>query len=56
VVVYGDDEPGRTTSDGRPGDEAGTGFLLAGALSGQGFKNVFYVVGGETALREGAGQ
>jgi|GEM_PF-2737510 len=52
VVVYGDDEAGMTTTDGHPGDEAGTGFRLAGALSAQGLKNVHYVLGGATALHE----
>ena len=51
VVVYGDDQLGYTTKDGQPGDEAGTGFRLAGALSAQGLKNVHYVLGGADALR-----
>ncbi|TNF37755.1 MAG: rhodanese-like domain-containing protein [Deltaproteobacteria bacterium] len=55
VAVYGDDEAGLTTADGQPGDEAGTGFRLAGALSAQGLKNVHYVVGGAAALRAALG-
>jgi rhodanese-related sulfurtransferase len=51
VVVFGDDQLGYTTQDGVPGDEAGTGFRLAGALSAQGLKNVHYVLGGADALR-----
>ena len=51
VVVYGDDQPGYTTAAGQPGDEAGTGFRLAAALSAQGLRNVRYVIGGADALR-----
>ena len=50
VVVYGDDEPDMKTQDGKPGDEAGTGFRLAGALSAQGMRNVLYVLGGASAM------
>lgn len=69
VVVYGDDEAGMgVTSTGeqcdpaeagvkdcKPGDSAGTGFLLAGALSGQGMRNVFYVLGGVETMKQAAG-
>jgi hypothetical protein len=55
VVVYGDDQPGLETTDGRPGDAGGTGFLLAGALSRQGMRNVSYVLGGAAALRAALG-
>ena len=51
VAVYGDDEAGFTTASGAPGDEAGTGFRLAGALSAQGMRQVHYVLGGAAALR-----
>lgn len=55
VIVYGDDQPGLETPDGRPGDAGGTGFLLAGALSRQGMRNVSYVLGGAEALKAARG-